>query len=407
MKGRVMNYISAKEAAANWGVSVRNVQRLLKEGRIYGAKRYGNYWMIPAGTAKPADPRRAREHMPERSFYTQTRQCISPLMTNLYSTPGTLDALVESFCDDSAACDMARSGIALIRGDIAGARSLIEQMPFDEERPDICVAIAFMRCICALYDGSTQEWLLYRNKLRDLRCITERDTAQRDFWLGSVDIALYATDGFPSWFCEGDFSFLPKDSYPIARYTYLKYLLLSNKSAQAVLYARPLVCECCADGALYAELYCRLIIASCLLECGEVSAASKEIDRAIQLALPDRLYAPLGEYRALLGVLLDERLLAVDKEAANAIKLLDEAVASGWTILNKELYGLINTLSLTPQERRAAQLAAKGLSNVEISERMKLSIHTVKRYISESISKTEAKNRTELAKYIGMEPFNR
>lgn len=56
-----MEYISAAEAAKKWEVTPRHVQRLLVEGRIPCARKYGRAWMIPADAQKPADPRRERE----------------------------------------------------------------------------------------------------------------------------------------------------------------------------------------------------------------------------------------------------------------------------------------------------------------------------------------------------------
>ncbi|MDO5111977.1 MAG: helix-turn-helix transcriptional regulator [Clostridia bacterium] len=132
-------------------------------------------------------------------------------------------------------------------------------------------------------------------------------------------------------------------------------------------------------------------------------AAIKEIDRAIELALPDRLYAPLADYRDNLGTLLDERLALTDKEALKAVKALSKQVSVGWAALNRELRGLINTTNLTQQEHHAAKLAVKGLTNAEIAERMHVSVNTIKRYISEAISKTGARDRSELVKYLAME----
>lgn len=59
--GLGMEYISAAQAAKKWEVTPRHVQRLLAEGRIPCARKYGRAWMIPAHAQKPADPRREKE----------------------------------------------------------------------------------------------------------------------------------------------------------------------------------------------------------------------------------------------------------------------------------------------------------------------------------------------------------
>lgn len=53
-----MEYLSAKEASEKWGMNLRTVQRLCKEGQIPGAKKYGVGWLLPSTLQKPADRRR-------------------------------------------------------------------------------------------------------------------------------------------------------------------------------------------------------------------------------------------------------------------------------------------------------------------------------------------------------------
>jgi hypothetical protein len=48
-----MNGITAKEAAEKWNITPRQVQLLCAKGRIPGAVRFGNAWVIPADAEKP------------------------------------------------------------------------------------------------------------------------------------------------------------------------------------------------------------------------------------------------------------------------------------------------------------------------------------------------------------------
>ena len=56
MKG----YLSIREAAERWGVSERRVQQYCWGGRIPGAERFANAWVIPDTARKPTDPRKDR-----------------------------------------------------------------------------------------------------------------------------------------------------------------------------------------------------------------------------------------------------------------------------------------------------------------------------------------------------------
>ena len=49
--------ISVREAAMRWNITERRVATLCKNGRIAGAEKQGNRWLIPADTQKPADQR--------------------------------------------------------------------------------------------------------------------------------------------------------------------------------------------------------------------------------------------------------------------------------------------------------------------------------------------------------------
>jgi len=46
-------YVTAKEMAQRWDVSVRQVQFWCSEGRIEGVVQFGRSWAIPSNASKP------------------------------------------------------------------------------------------------------------------------------------------------------------------------------------------------------------------------------------------------------------------------------------------------------------------------------------------------------------------
>ena len=50
-------YLTVKETAEKWGLNPRTVQTMCGDGRIVGAKKFGNVWAIPIEAKKPADKR--------------------------------------------------------------------------------------------------------------------------------------------------------------------------------------------------------------------------------------------------------------------------------------------------------------------------------------------------------------
>lgn len=61
-----MDYISTRETAEKWGVSLRYVQKLIEDNRIPGAKKFGVSWLLPTDAVKPDDLRRVRKKSAER-----------------------------------------------------------------------------------------------------------------------------------------------------------------------------------------------------------------------------------------------------------------------------------------------------------------------------------------------------
>lgn len=60
-----MNYITIKEASEKWGVSTRAITYHVVSGRIAGAIKTGNTWLIPKDAAKPEDKRRIKSSIPK------------------------------------------------------------------------------------------------------------------------------------------------------------------------------------------------------------------------------------------------------------------------------------------------------------------------------------------------------
>ena len=65
--------ISVREAAVRWNITERRVATLCKNGRIAGAKKQDNRWLIPTDTQKPADQRLKTLNMDMLQHYNTVR----------------------------------------------------------------------------------------------------------------------------------------------------------------------------------------------------------------------------------------------------------------------------------------------------------------------------------------------
>ena len=111
-----MNLITVKEAAEKWGVTVRRVQGLCKEGKIKGATRWERTWMIPAHAVLPSSARDATPHMP------MPRQCPYLDMTDIYSIPGSGDESAALLENNPEAHTLFEAQIAYRRPPVLGGK---------------------------------------------------------------------------------------------------------------------------------------------------------------------------------------------------------------------------------------------------------------------------------------------
>ena len=52
-----MEYMTIKEAAEKWGLSVRRIQEICELNKVPGVIKFGHAWAIPVDAEKPVDLR--------------------------------------------------------------------------------------------------------------------------------------------------------------------------------------------------------------------------------------------------------------------------------------------------------------------------------------------------------------
>jgi hypothetical protein len=68
-----MEYISVKEAADKWGLTPRMIIYHCANGRIEGAQKIGNVWIVPKDAGRPEDRRKGngRRSALKKSIFTK------------------------------------------------------------------------------------------------------------------------------------------------------------------------------------------------------------------------------------------------------------------------------------------------------------------------------------------------
>lgn len=409
-----MNHISVQQAAERWKLTPRRVQELCKEGRIPGAVRFGRNWMIPADAAKPG---RRRADGPGPSAPPLLRNCPSLDMTDLYREPGTADAVIASLSPYPETALLFESSIAYQRCQFDLVLQNADLLKNTCSDINAAILSGLLRCLVAAYRGDTALYRQARKALHQAPCRNEEEREMLRLWLAFADATVRDEQSYPEWFTKGQFSHVHADAYPAVLFHYARYLYFR---AQALAMGElrfgsmkgldlqrtlpgiyePMIALSVREGVLIAEIGLRLLCAVVYHNIGEDDEAILHIDRAIRLALPDRLFIMLVEYRLALAPLFDERLALIDPEALREIRRLYRETMGGWIALHNAHNPRSISDQLSPRERETARLAAFGLSNKEIAVRLGVSLASVKTYISMAMSKTGAENRFELGAFL-------
>lgn len=415
-----MDYIKIEEAANKWGLSIRRAQDLCKMGRIHGAKRFGTNWMVPFDAVRPIDGR-SKAGKAAKADPAASRPLVrkSPFldMTDLYSSPGTADAVAESLAYHPEAQALFRAEIAYSRGEID---KVYEHATYFLEKHSGFYAMisgGMLLALVAMWKGDVKLWQKAKKHMYEAPWKDENDRDIISLSIASTDLSIRNTRDFPEWFYHGRFEHLPTDAYPAAKVYYIKYLLIYAQELAAGRFElqdvnglglmrihpfimEPMIAQAVKDKTVLAEIYLRLLCSVAYHQTGDDTNAAFHLDRAIALCLPDKLYGPLVEHRRQLGLFLDERLLLADAEAARKVKELHKVLHEGWVRLHNAVMENNITSKLSDREREVARLAAFGLSDDQIAAYLHITKASVKSMLQMARNKTGVKERDEFGAYI-------
>ena len=372
--------------------------------------------MIPADARKPEDGRAKKEekkvlYAPDWEMPLQTPTLFA---SAFYHTPGTAKECIEALSDQPEAAALFEAWLRLTQGDAKEAVRLAT--PLLKCKADFygTLGIGGLFCACALWLGDMMLFRDGRQCIADVICKDEQEQRVRDYWIAMAESGLLDDFAFEDWQeLMADFEHLPVDSYPAALFHYAKYIHKTAKNlARGVqqvpdmgkwglirvypFLIEPLMKKMGKPSSVYAELVTRLLLADAYYTLEDREHAVSHLDAALKLAVPDKLYGTLAEFRVLYSELMDERLALVDPEAVKEVKALyQKIIANMLKLKDRPLRA-----TLTDREFQIAQLVALGMTNQAIAKRLHISGNTVKTVVSTVMDKTGTKKRSEIGLYI-------
>ena len=404
-----MEYWNITQTAENWGISPRRLQTLCAAGKIPGATRFGKAWMIPKSTQKPADGR-TKASKEQRSSATKKNMPMprkTPFlhMTDLYSSPGDGEKSVAALEGNPEAQVLLSAEIAYSKGDIETVYESAYYLLHQHSGFYAMISAGMLLALCAIWRGDLHMWRQAKIHMAEAPAKTDADRDIVTFSITAVDSVLYDVTSFPDWFKMGRFELLPADALPAAKVFYAKYLYavgysLATKQLQlqglqglSLLTVipntiEPMISQAIVDNSIIAEIYLRMTCAATYHNGGNNEQAIYHIDRAVALALPDKLYGILAEYGRTLGSLLEQRISRIDPAVWQIVHGLYCTYFAGWTKLSGSVRGKNLATTLTPKEREVAKLAAFGFKNGQIAATLNMSVSSVKQAVTSVSNKT-------------------
>jgi len=392
-----MEYISAAEASEKWGVSLRQVQRLLAGGRIPRAKKYGRSWMIPHDAGKPADSRKGGKPR-ERTLSFELAQLIEA--TSMPMPHDHPDAVLETAKDERLRRQY-EAELAYLRGDFTRAMSCYQKTAGDAAAR-LRASLAGVAAAISLgdYAAFTEIEAYLKNCIATLK---EREVcAIAELALASVAVSVAAPNMVPDWLKDGDFAAFPAQAkLPYMLYLRSKYLLCIGEYEAALAAAQTaLAFELREQGITFSGIYLRV---TCALACyclERADEAKRYLLEAMRVALPHGFITPFAEVVAALGGLVERCLEQAYPHCRDAVIGQWKRTWKNWIAFHNRFTKDNITLMLSLREYQIAQLVVRRVPYAKIAKQYGISVGRLKNIMLEIYGKLFISGRDELAQYV-------
>ncbi|MCC8098169.1 MAG: helix-turn-helix transcriptional regulator [Eubacterium sp.] len=379
-----MEYISAKEAAAKWGITEESVQTYCNEGQIDGAVNLGKSWAVPITAEKPEGTKKEVNKKSEAETIT-IKKSSEKLRTAmpLINTPYKLGEALKSIekIEDRETRSIALAEYYYFSGQSSKASDIVEEYLTHSD-------ISLRLSACWLY--------AYANLALDRIPRTKQAMTQVRETVMAVSEdtpALYRA--FAICIATGASILLhlplPENATPVKKCVHmlppgLKLFSLYIEAHHAYLNKQYGVAIGIAETALALEtelypipsIYLHLVAAMGHINLKQSEQAKTHLLEAWDIARPDDMIEAFGEHHGLLGGVLEA---AIKKDYPNDFRRMIDitySFSAGWRKIHNPYTGHFVADDLTTTEFTVAMLAARSWSNKEISSHLSISTNTVK-----------------------------
>lgn len=388
-------FMTPQQAAEKWGISRRTVRQYLDGGRIPGIIKMNGRTLIPSNAQKPNDLRTRKN----RSSYSDSAADPFVLTTSAFE-PGQAEEYIKSVGSETKQT-IGFAELSYLRGEPLRACELCKNLNSNGST-EIRLAALLIDLLSSLLKS---EGAAPFNNFRDLQTIAKIAAEHPKYKKTGELFGLYLNIIVNN---RGDIVFpetgidafaMPGGLKPMAVYAYSRWLMLQENNGRAIGLA---------EGALIfmrdiypiQSIYLSLTIADGYIISGNWEKAEYYFRYAWSLAKPDGIIAPFAEFRYMLSGLLEKCLRKDEPDIYKKILDLSTVYLKNWISIHNILTGDTVTSKLSPTEFNVAMLAARGMPNSDIADRINISVNSVRTHLRNIFNKLGVNSRKELLDFV-------
>lgn len=411
-----MGYWTVKEAAEEWGVSVRMVNYYLNNGRIPEAIRKTGGWLIPEHTPQPVDRRKAVNkgtNVMDAQAQETTEEVLSAQETAQETTERTVKtympllahpcpngfAALEEQLTDAEERTMAKCMWHYFRDEHQQARALAESC-LNSASLEIRLTALVLHAMTVIQGGDVEIGQLDIERIHQEAAQAVDPSAklycQVTEMLMSVFFHSEEIDLAPA---QATISLLPQGLQYFAMYAMAHALYIQREYDRAMGVAEAALAMA---GNQYpvVSIYLRIVLCMICVSLKQDERANQLFEIAWQSSQQEGYMHPFVEHHGLLQGMVERLLRKTSPAEYERFTSSVYDFSRGWMKIHNPVSNTRVTDALTPYEFSIAMLAAKGRSNKEIAQVMDVSVNTVKANLENIFLKLNITSRSQIAAHV-------
>lgn len=341
-------------------------------------------------------------------------------MAAFHSEPGKADAEAEALEEyvrlyskltnggGSGADVMFRTELAYHRGNLGDAEILAYKAVFlaeSKEQSIVQLGATLQLAEVSLHRADTAGWKHAISSMEKAASYPLQNTyivrSVLDTVRGVLLAELKDQGGIADWLRTGQSSHRLRLAPMInnAIFVYMMYLMHQGQFARLTATAEVIWAQLGKQNP-FSDLLLSLLMAVGHVHMGSRERATELMDHAAERALPDGLLFPFAAYSWMLLGLSDELMEKKHPEHLKKYNEIKERFGKGWSAVYSEMFPDELPSDLTEREYQVAKLAAKGLRNSEIAEKLVVTESTVRAHMRVIFQKLEIDRRAKLSEML-------